>query len=477
LPVRDMPVGALPVGEVSAPASIFAEALAAQPAFPGAGACGPLPVGEVAASAGPLPVGEVRPEAVAAAAAAAAAATDATIATPAPTGLSPFLAVGEQAGTPGEQWAAFTVSGADEPGAKRQKTSEETTTAMALLQPLQSKAVAQRGPNGQFQDLIWTPAVAAAKERDRRKDVQMSWALYTAMDSLQVPSATLSQLGSDYTVAQIKKDPLYKNYKLIDIMKRFEHIFEIFSDPSNPGGWMVRLQPDALDALPPREGVMLGGTSMSSASLLEDADLPPRIDNPMSMQDKMQGLRIELMYALARRGRKAAVQELGQETRVQKIKQNLPAAKKLIDFLKIFPMNFVVTHEGMPLATTMMIELISTDVSDTSMIDHAMLRAHQAALGPGPGKGSSKGGRGRGRGFREREPYQSSASAWHQAANAAAMQAAQAQAQASAMAIAASLQVQAQQIHAHQAQQMAAGMSQQLAAVAAARLQQPNQQP
>jgi len=486
------------VGEVAAPASLLAAQMAAAQAQAAAQTAsvaaaqgqsaphraGPLPVGEVTAT-GPLPVGEVKPEAVAAAAAASfetARLPAVPAPEPVPAGPPPFLPVGKQSEEPGEQWAAFAISASDEQKAKRQKkaqSSDGTTTAMALLSPLESRAVPIRGPRGLYQDLVWTPALAAAKERDRRKDVQMSWALYTAMDHLQVASATLSQLGSDYTVAQIKKDPLYKNLKLIDIVRRYEDIFDIFSDPANLGGWLVRLQPDAQSYLPPREDIIPVDMSNAMPSLSDGTgDLPLRIDDPQTTRDKMQALRIELMYALARRGRRAPVQELGQEPKVQKLKQSLSSAKKLIDFLKLFPMNFAITHAGM-LATTMMIELASTDVSDTSMIDHTMLRAHQAALGPSMGKGSSKGGKGKNRETRDRQHSSAAASAWHQAANVAALQAAQAQAQAQAqaMAIAATLQAQAQQMHAQQAQQMAAGMSQQLAAVAAARLQQPNQQP
>merc|ERR1719162_1018543 len=111
------------------------------------------------------------------------------------------------------------------------------------------------------------------------------------------------------------------------------------------------------------------------------------------MQQKMQALRIELMYAIARRGKVAAITDLGQEA-----KSCLPAAKKMIDYLKSFPMNFQVGTSVVNLQQTVMVELIGLDVSDTTMIDH-ILRAPTATAGYGKG---SKGGQRNARGFTDR---------------------------------------------------------------------------
>jgi len=204
-------------------------------------------------------------------------------------------------------------------------------------------------------------------------------ALFSAIEMHQGRCVTLSQLGSDYKVSQLKKDNMWKSVRLLDILEAYEDIFEMVPDGSS-GGWQVKLQPGAEAALPDAEEFM-------EREMNEQEALPPRIDNPRTQFEKMQSLRIELLYALARRGNKVQLQELGQEPRVQRVKQSLHQAKKLIEFIRMFPSNFKVTADD----SQMLIEVTSTSVSDQSMIDRALQRLNQDRDGDRRGKGGRDG--------------------------------------------------------------------------------------
>jgi len=76
---------------------------------------------------------------------------------------------------------------------------------------------------------------------------------------------------------------------------------------------------------------------------------------------------------------------------VQRVKQSLHQAKKLIEFIRMFPSNFKVTADD----SQMLIEVTSTSVSDQSMIDRAIQRLNQDREGDRRGgKGGRDGGRG-----------------------------------------------------------------------------------
>jgi len=244
------------------------------------------------------------------------------------------------------------------------------------------------GPNRGYYDLLWTPRVEAARERERRKEWAMVRALYEAVDSYDGEIVTISQMGIDYKVAQLKKDPQFKDEKLGDILKRYEEVFEVIFDSTR--GCVARLQPGAQMALPDAEEAL--AAAISEAELM----LPERIRSPTNVRDRMQALRIELVHALHRRGGHAAPQELGQEHRVQKVKANIAQAKKLIDFVKLFPTNFDITYDEKKEAT---LTLISFDCNDSSMIDMSLMRNNAAfsSSGYGPQRNSRfpQGGGGR----------------------------------------------------------------------------------
>jgi len=289
-------------------------------------------------------------------------------------GLRPPLPTGAVTKALVDQAAAQTLTATAAAAAKSKDKKKTTggggTTAAAL-----TGGPVWGGPNKGYYDLIWTPRVEAAKDRERRKEWAMVRALYEAVDSYDGELVTISQMGIDFKVAQLKKDPTFQNEKLGDILKRYEEVFEVIVDSTR--GMLARLQPGAQVALPDAEEAL--ATAISEAELM----LPERIRSPMNVKDRMQALRIEIVHALHRRGGHASPQDLGQEHRVQKYKANIAQAKKLIDFIKLFPSNFEITYDAQQQAS---LTLISFDVNDSSMIDMSIQRnnASFSSSGYGP---------------------------------------------------------------------------------------------
>uniref|UniRef100_A0A7S1RZZ4 HTH OST-type domain-containing protein n=1 Tax=Alexandrium catenella TaxID=2925 RepID=A0A7S1RZZ4_ALECA len=245
-----------------------------------------------------------------------------------------------------------------------------------------------RGKGGYFSDLVWTPTIQAAREGEKKKETEMARALFNSLEMHHGGnSVTLSQIGSDFKVAQMKKDPMFKNIRLLDILRQYEDVFELTPDGLT-GGWTVKLQPGAQAALPDAE-------AMLEQELREtDLALPDRIDNPAGPKEKMQALRVELLHALSRRGNRVPLQELGQEPRVQQRKQGLHQAKKLVDFIRLFPMNFRIVADDMQ----MIVETASPNVSDQSMIEQSIFKNNVSMNQfSSKGKGGPKGCINRGR--------------------------------------------------------------------------------
>lgn len=316
--------------------------------------------------------GDVGPSAEMLAAAAAAASQVAAAAAAATSVASALLGPGSEpsprpAFDPSQLQLASQALDVYEPPNKRARTWEERTAATFGMSKY-----------GYYMDIVWTPELAMQKQNQRNKESELLRALVRAMEMHAGNAVTLSQLGADFKVAQLKKDPQFKNIKMLDILKQHEAIFEVETDLAT-GGWVVKLQPGAQAAVP-------GAEQALEDQLRLDMALPDRIDEPRSLKERMQALRIELLHALVRRGNRVPLQELGQEPRVQQRKQGLPQAKKLIEFVKLFPNNFQVTSDE----TQMIVEAASLDVTDQFMIDQALLRNHQAGFVPkGRGKGYS----------------------------------------------------------------------------------------
>eukprot|EP00927_Polykrikos_kofoidii_P079967 TRINITY_DN76820_c0_g1_i1.p1 TRINITY_DN76820_c0_g1~~TRINITY_DN76820_c0_g1_i1.p1 ORF type:complete len:517 (+),score=104.92 TRINITY_DN76820_c0_g1_i1:333-1883(+) len=262
----------------------------------------------------------------------------------------------------------------------------------------------QRGANGLFMDIVWTPELAAKEDARWKKECEMARSLFYAVENFRNArgEATLSQVGSDFKVSQLKKETFFKTVKLIDILKRHEDLFDLV-ESSTGEGVVVKLQSNAKEAL----------SSMEGCDSLEDdyvlrALLPERIEDPQNARDRMQALRVELLHAIARRGAPVALQELGQEPRVQSRKQGLTQAKKLIDFLRLFPGNFLLTPmdptAGPAGANNVYVEVASVDVSDMSIIEKSIFRnqqefsAYMAHKGKGHGRAVSSTFKGKGHG-------------------------------------------------------------------------------
>jgi len=131
-----------------------------------------------------------------------------------------------------------------EPAAKKQKAASSYSGV-----PTKGKGV-QKGKNGLYMDIVWTPQLAMKQILDKAKDAALARAIFNACEVFGGQSVTLSQLGSDFNVSQLKKDPQFKNHKLIDIIRYHENVFEVVPDPAGTGGFVVRLHPGAEAALP-----------------------------------------------------------------------------------------------------------------------------------------------------------------------------------------------------------------------------------
>ncbi|CAK0877617.1 unnamed protein product [Prorocentrum cordatum] len=172
--------------------------------------------------------------------------------------------------------AAATAASATKP--KKKSTYASKGGGGGFISQALSGGPVWGGPNKGYYDLIWTPRVGAAKEREKRKEWAMARALYEAVDSYDGEIVAVGQLGSDFKVAQLKKDPQFTNEKLIDILKRYEEVFEVIVDSTR--GHVARLQPGAQVALPDAEEAL--AAAISEAELM----LPEKMRYPQNPKDE-----------------------------------------------------------------------------------------------------------------------------------------------------------------------------------------------
>lgn len=212
-----------------------------------------------------------------------------------------------------------------------------------------------------YPDIVWTPELAARQKETERLEYVMARALYEAVLS-QPPGSTakIGQLGQDYKVAMHKKEPRFVKSKMQDLLLRWPDVFELLADGE------VSLQPGAEAALPDAELRLTGE--------IDDTDLlmAERIDDPKDARERLQALRIELLIALTRRGGRAAIQELGQEPRLQHYRQTCGKDTPIREFAKMFPDNLCVAVE----AYGQVIEVLSVDIEDMSWVDDALAASH-----------------------------------------------------------------------------------------------------
>ncbi|CAK0801295.1 unnamed protein product, partial [Prorocentrum cordatum] len=77
-----------------------------------------------------------------------------------------------------------------------------------------------------YADIYWTPEMKNKKASESQKESDLVTALYKALEMHAGKSVTLSQLGSDYKVAELKKDPFFKQRRLLDFLREHDNIFE-----------------------------------------------------------------------------------------------------------------------------------------------------------------------------------------------------------------------------------------------------------
>jgi len=180
---------------------------------------------------------------------------------------------------------------------------------------------------------------------------------------------------------------LYSKYKLVELVRSFKDWFEVVPGTAG-GGFSVQLVPGAQERLPAcitRRGI---STTQGIPGFAQGAEaLPEHIDDPKTMVERLQALRIEIIHALAKRGNKVPVQDLGQDTQVQQAKQRLTQGKKLLDLVKVFPNNFKVNMEVVGGQSVASVELLNPDVADLDPVDKYILRTYQAQQSFGGGRG------------------------------------------------------------------------------------------
>jgi len=187
-------------------------------------------------------------------------------------------------------------------------------------------------------------------------------------------AVSISKLGSDVTVAQLRKDPEYRKYKLLDVVKEYPNVFKVSADAC--GNTNIELTDHAEVALPQRtagESAPKGGGDVLPKA--EQSQLPDKIEEPATASDKLQALRIEIVHALFKRDGKAEPQMLGQEPGVSKMRKNMPKKMTLLDLVRLFPANFTVAVDT--IENKVFVYLDSMDVSDMSFVDdHLKSRGH-----------------------------------------------------------------------------------------------------
>lgn len=215
------------------------------------------------------------------------------------------------------------------------------------------------------------PAKRPRVESDTNKlsKDELARALFAAME-LAAPGRTamhISQLGSDPKFSVLRKDPRFKKLKLTDLVREYPLVFEVTS--GTDGSLQVKLRPEAHIALPQRAAGQ--AAPMGGGDVLPDSDqmrLPDKIESleTLSLAEKLQALRIELIHALFRRDGRAEPTQLGQDAGVRKIKSFFPKSKTLVDLIRVFLDNFSIVVD--PSDKKTQVQLDSMDVQDQTCI-------------------------------------------------------------------------------------------------------------
>jgi hypothetical protein len=254
--------------------------------------------------------------------------------------------------------------------AKKAKTSTNKTGSYSKKVGGGSPWVSHKTPYG-YRDIVWTPELQEQHDKEVRNESRLVWALYEAIQNRGSNNVQIAQLGSDWKVNQLKKDPQFKNLKLIDLLSQYDDVFAVLSgdEAAAKAGAVVSLKAGSEQHLPEPDEIL--SLELNEKNQLE-LQLPPRIHDPVGVHAKMQAIRIDILHLLCQRGHKLLVQELGQDPQIQKKKQGVNQAKKIQDLIKIFPSNFTLTVEDGMLYVT----AINASVEDQSMITNSIQQSH-----------------------------------------------------------------------------------------------------
>jgi hypothetical protein len=101
-----------------------------------------------------------------------------------------------------------------------------------------------------YTDIVWTPEKQAHKDTQSAKVNGFIRAIFNALDLQPGKQTSLSTLGGDFKVAELKKDPMFKNWKVRDALEEYTDVFVTEIAPGMSGGILVKLQPNAREQLP-----------------------------------------------------------------------------------------------------------------------------------------------------------------------------------------------------------------------------------
>eukprot|EP00927_Polykrikos_kofoidii_P068689 TRINITY_DN64019_c0_g1_i1.p1 TRINITY_DN64019_c0_g1~~TRINITY_DN64019_c0_g1_i1.p1 ORF type:complete len:496 (+),score=98.24 TRINITY_DN64019_c0_g1_i1:91-1488(+) len=187
---------------------------------------------------------------------------------------------------------------------------------------------------------------------------------------------SVSVIATDPVVNMLKRDPVFNNQRLVDIIKRHTDIFFVDEDESAPSHeWkvIVLLQGednlpfvDETEDIPTAEAMDPSTAEVEAEAEAEAALLPARILLPESDFDRFQALRIDIIHALHARGNFGLMNDIGQIQAIIDNRKAITGKPSLLELIRLFPGNIRTEDRG---RGHFMLELLSADVDDTSAID------------------------------------------------------------------------------------------------------------
>ena len=146
----------------------------------------------------------------------------------------------------------------------------------------------------------------------------------------------MSSLGSHYKVHELKKDPVFNNMRLCDILEAHPEWFVVVRCDELPSKWHADLSGGAADVLGALDEDEQPGAEV----------LPAPIDEPQSRDEALQAIRIEVIRSLHKRGGTAQMNDIGQEPHINRHRQQWLKDIRFLDLIQKFPGNFAVEAQA-----------------------------------------------------------------------------------------------------------------------------------